>query len=68
MNNGKEIFLALIIYTIKEFLLGIYILLLKSSFLIIGLILVIILVIIYKLVKNKEKRKYYIDLMIYIFY
>lgn len=65
MNNGKELFLALIIYTIKEFLLGIYIFLLKSSFLIIGLILVIILVIIYKLVKNKEKRKYYIDLMLF---
>lgn len=65
MNNGKEIFLALIIYTIKEFLLGIYIFLLKSSFLIIGLILVIILFIIYKLVKNKEKRKYYIDLMLF---
>lgn len=65
MNNGKEIFLALIIYTIKEFLLGIYIFLLKSSFLIIGLILVIILVIIYKLVKNKDKRKYYIDLMLF---
>lgn len=65
MNNGKELFLALIIYTIKEFLLGIYIFLLKSSFLIIGLILVIILGIIYKLVKNKEKRKYYIDLMLF---
>ncbi|OPX49158.1 hypothetical protein [Clostridium thermobutyricum] len=65
MNNGKEIFLALIIYTIKEFLLGIYIFLLKSSFLIIGLILFIILFIIYKLVKNKEKRKYYIDLMLF---
>ncbi|WP_436513221.1 hypothetical protein [Clostridium thermobutyricum] len=65
MNNGKELFLALIIYTIKEFLLGIYIFLLKSSFLIIGLILFIILVIIYKLVKNKEKRKYYIDLMLF---
>lgn len=59
-----EIVLVLIIYTLKE-LLGIYIFFLTNSFLAIGLILVIALVIIYKLVKNKEKRKYYIDLMLF---
>lgn len=59
-----EIVLVLIIYTLKE-LLGIYKFFLTNSFLAIGLILVIALVIIYKLVKNKEKRKYYIDLMLF---
>ncbi len=62
MKNG--IVLVLIIYTLKE-LLGIYKFFLTNSFLAIGLILVIALVIIYKLVKNKEKRKYYIDLMLF---